>query len=217
LTLPERETLEMMFAVDSLHQVSRDVDDRAATAQTALDAAAAHDLRRLVSSYYRVLFLLVGNKVRPFDLSGYDLTPLAYTGDEDLAAVFYLEAMRMCGTQIWCLINVPNPPNFAGAADLIAVYPRFDGEPYYAYAAVDPGAFDTYAGGEYQSYRGYYLPKLYETLTYHVLSVINTTRSQEEVREIVGRSIMADPAYDRYSDEPAMMPGLREAILGTKK
>lgn len=82
---------------------------------------------------------------------------------------------------------------------------------------MDPGAFEVYVSGEVQSYRGFYLGKLYETLKYHLLSVINTTASREEVGEIVARSIMADPAYDRYSDEPASMPGLREAILGAKK
>lgn len=216
LRLPARETLEVMFAVDSLHQVSRETDTPGDVAEAALAAAADHDLRRLASTYYRMLFVLVGNKVRPFDLSAMDFTPLAYTDDPQLAAVFYLEAMRMSQSHIWGLINVPSPPNFAGAAELIAVFPQFDGQPYYAYTNVDPGAFLTHAGGDYQPYRDYYIDDLYETLLYHVACTINTTGSRAVISEVVSRSIISRPEYHAYFEDPGMLAVIQESFSPKK-
>lgn len=214
LTLPEREALEIIFAVDSVHQVSRSGAEPLEVAQAAL--AAKHDLHQLAHIYYGMLFAFVGNKVRPFDLSGYDFDPLAYTGgDTELAAIFYLEAMRMSQKHIWGLLNIAKPPNFAGAADMIAGFPRFNGEPYYAFTAVDPGDFSAYMGGAYQPYRPYYVNELYKTLLYHLRVVMETGGRREAVVDLVSRSIISRPAYHQYFEAPDALATLASQVNGS--
>lgn len=209
LVLPDRETLAMIVAVDSVHQTSFDEPrpDPADVARASL--AASHDLHQLAHQYYQILFTFVGNKVRPFDLSGYDFEPLAYTdGDAELAAIFYLEAMRMSQKQIWGLLNIANPPNFSGAAEMIAGYPTFDGRPYYAFTALDPGDFSAYIGGDYTPYRAYYINDLYATLLYHLRVMSETGGSREAMVALVSESAISTPEYYPYCEAPAVLASL---------
>lgn len=215
LTLPDRDALKLIFAVDSVHQTSGDDPrpDPAGVARAALSDE--HDIRRLAHNYYRMLFTLVGNKVRPFDLSGYDFDPLTYTGgDAELAAVFYLEAMRMSRKHIWGLLNIASPPNSSGAAEMIAGFPRFGGEPYYAFTAVDPGDFSAYMAGRYQPYRPYYINELYGLLLSHLRVLMETGASREDAVEFVTRSIINQPQYHQYFEAPDVLASLSAQVNG---
>lgn len=214
LALPDREALEMVFAVDSVHQASDEGTDLLEVARAAL--AGERDVRRLAHNYYRMLFRLASNKVRPFDLSGYDFDPLAYTGgDAELAAIFYLEAMKMSQSHIWGLLNIANPPNYAGAAEILANFPRFNGEPYYAFTAVDPGDFSAYIAGSYRPYRPYYINEHYKTLLYHLRTLMETGGSREAAVDLVSRSIITRPKYHQYFETPDVLARLSSQVNGS--
>ena len=53
--------------------------------------------------------------------------------NETEKGIFFLKAMRFCGTVIWGLMNIPKPPNYKKALELISKYPKFNGQPYYQY------------------------------------------------------------------------------------
>ena len=209
LALPDRETLEVIYAVDAVHQTSRDEPrpDPASVAREAL--VREHDVHLLAHNYYGMLFTFVGNKVRPFDLSGYDFDPLSYTGgDAELAAIFYLEAMEMSQKHIWGLLNIAQPPNYSGAAEMIAGYPRFNGQPYYAFKGLDPGEFEAHLDGETRPYRAHYVNELYKTLLYHLRVIMEAGGTRDEAVNLIKRSAISRPEYHRYFESPEVLASL---------
>ena len=156
----------------------------------------------LVDNYYEMVFMAVGNKNQPFNLSKVNFKLNDYQlRDDTERGIFFLKCMRFCGTTIWGYINIAKPMNTAEAYKNIKRFPKFDGRPYYQY---DDFSFDDFEmviikdNGK-ESYKGYYLDKYYETLLYHLLCLRKEGASQVEIEDLMLGSILRKRSLYSYT------------------
>ena len=156
----------------------------------------------LVDNYYEMVFMAVGNKNQPFNLSKVNFRLNDYQlRDNTERGIFFLKCMRLCGTTIWGYINIAKPMNTAKAYENIKKFPKFDGRPYYQY---DDFSFDDFEmviikdNGK-ESYKGYYLNKYYETLLYHLLCLRKEGASQKEIDDLMLGSILRKRSLYSYT------------------
>jgi hypothetical protein len=165
----------------------------------------------LIDSYYDILFTGVGNKNRPFDLSGVNFKMTQYELQNDTEkGIFFLKAMDLCGASIWGYMNIVKPPNYKKATEYIEKFPKFNGQPYYQY--LDFG-FDDFEmkiekdTGE-ESYKGYYINKYYDTLLSH-LACLSQKKKQKEARtDLLLGSILKEENYYKYSKKKEVLESL---------
>ncbi len=167
---------------------------------------AAIPVYELVDNYYEMVFLTVGNKNQPFDLSKMNFKMNDYQLKDDTErGILFLKCMRLCGTTIWGYMNIAKPMNTAEAYKYIKKFPKFNGQPYYQYTDFSFDDFEMVIikDNGRESYKGYYLNKYYETLLYHLLCLRKEGGTEKEIQDLMLGSILRKRnlySYTEYKD-----------------
>lgn len=156
----------------------------------------------LIDNYYEMIFTSVGNKNQPFNLSKTDFKLNDYNlKDETEKGIFVLKALSFCGTTIWGYMNIPKPANTKLAFEYISKFPKINGLSYYQYTNfyfLDFEITIDKANGP-QSYKSYYLNKLYETLLYHLICLNKEGASEKEKNALLLGSILKEKNLYKYT------------------
>lgn len=202
LVLPDSLTLKVIYIIDALHQNPHRV--------TVLDPKELVDsllsteipFYELIDEYYSTLFTAVGNKNKPFNLSKVDFRLKEYGLDSDLArGIFYLRCMDLCGSQIFGYMNIVNPPNTKKALDYINKFPKFNGSDYFRYTDLYFKDFEMEIINDKgkQSYKDYYVDKLYSTLLNHLVCLDKESNDKEKITELLLGSILKDSSLYKHT------------------
>jgi hypothetical protein len=158
--------------------------------------------QELVDNYYSMLVSCYGNKVKPFDMTSinFDLNSYGLKDDTE-KAILYLEVMRLCGLQIWGYINIAKPPKYELALNIVSKYPKFNYLPYYQFLDLNFPDFKINIESEdkVQSYKEYYIDKLYETLINNLTCLNETNQDKEKKYDLVLGSILKEENFYKYS------------------
>jgi hypothetical protein len=215
LKLPDTGTLKQIFIVRAINYNIRKEDQ--IDNNKLIDSLNAKDISKneLVDAYYDLLFTGVGNKNRPFNLkkNNFDLEAYNLSNDTE-KGIFFLNCMNLCGVSIWGYINVPKPPNFKAAYDLIEKYPKFNGLNYYEYSDLNFPDFEMVIDSEKgnESYKGYYLNKYYETLLYNLVCLKKGFGSEKDIQKLLIGSILKDKNLYKYSKNKDILESLFQTI-----
>ena len=160
----------------------------------------------LVDNYYEMVFMAVGNKNQPFNLSKMNFKMNDYQLKDDTErGILFLECMIMCNRTIWGYMNIAKPMNTAEAYKYIKKFPKFNGLPYYQYTDFSFDDFEMVIVKDHgkESYKGYYLDKYYETLLYHLVCLRKEGGSEKEIHDLMLGSILRTRSlypYTKYHD-----------------
>ena len=160
----------------------------------------------LVDNYYEMVFMAVGNKNQPFNLSKMDFKMNDYQlRDDTERGILFLECMIMCNRTIWGYMNIARPMNTTEAYKYIKKFPKFNGQPYYQYTNFSFDDFEMVIVKDNgrESYKSYYLDKYYETLLYHLLCLRKEGGTEKEIHDLMLGSILRKRSlysYSRYKD-----------------
>ena len=156
----------------------------------------------LVDTYYSMLFDGYGNKIKPYDLSGvnFELNKYGLKNDTE-KGIFFLQSMNFNGTTIWGYINIPKPPRYEKAFELISRFPKYNGSLYYQYLDLSFPDFkiSIELDKKPQSYKEYYINKYYETLLNHLSCLNALNHSKDEIYDLILGSILKESNYYKYS------------------
>jgi len=202
LTLPDNQTLKIIYLVDALHQNPH--KENVLDPQDLVDYLKTTDIpiHELVDEYYSTLFTAVGNKNKPFNLSKIDFEMKNYNLSNDrLKSIFYLRCMDFCGDEIYGYMNIVKPPNTSKALNYIEKYPKFNGLKYYQYTDLHFEDFEMELFNDKgnQSYKDYFLNVLYSTLLNHVICLKSEDRDQEEINDVLLGSILKDNSLYKHT------------------
>ena len=187
LNMKEKKTVDNNKLIDSLIKVNVPVYE-------------------MIDNYYEMVFMAVGNKNQPFNMSKINFKMNDYQLKDDTErGILFLECMSLCGKTIWGYINIAKPMNTKEAYKNIKKFPKFNGQPYYQYTdfAFDDFEMVIVKDNGKESYKGYYLDKYYETLLYHMLCMRKEGVSEDEIQDLLLGSIMKNRAlysYTKYKD-----------------
>lgn len=206
LTRPDDYTLKQVYIIRALSMNMNEKDamdnDRLIDSLTRADIP----VYELVDNYYEMVFMAVGNKNQPFNLSKVNFKMNDYgLKDDTERGIMFLECMCFCGKTIWGYINIAKPMNTAEAYKLIKKFPKFNGQPYYQYNDFSFPDFEMVIikdNGK-ESYKGYYINKYYETLLYHFVCLKREKRPQKEIDDLLLGSILKERSlysYTKYKD-----------------
>lgn len=213
LTLPDTATLKVVYIIDALHQNPHIKEPLDPTELVNQLKSTEIPYIELVDEYYSTIFTSHANKNRPFDLSKVDFKMSNYNLNTDqMKGVFYLRCMDMCGTQIYGYMNIAKPPNTKKALEFIGRFPTFDGLKYYQYTDLHFKDFEMEMINDKapESYKDYYIDKLYNTLLNHLLCVIKEEKNQETIENIILGSIIRDSSLYQHSSQKEVLEGVFE-------
>lgn len=165
----------------------------------------------LVENYYSMVFSGIGNKNQPFDLSNVDFVIDNYNlKDETEKGIFFLTAMNLCYYQIWGFMNVVKPPNYKKTLSSIEKYPKFNGQEYYEYKYFGFPDFEMQIekDKEKESYKHYFINRLYNTLIYHHQCLNQKKRTRKDAENLALSSILKEKNYYEYSKNQDYLNGL---------
>lgn len=206
LTRPDDRTLKQIYIIRaiSLNQNEKTPVDN----DSLIDSLVRADIPvyELVDNYYEMVFMAVGNKNQPFNLSKMNFKMNDYRLKDDTErGILFLECMIMCNKAIWGYMNIARPMNTAEAYKYIKKFPKFSGQPYYQYTDFSFDDFEMVIikdNGK-ESYKRYYLDKYYETLLYHLICLRKEGGTQKEIHDLMLGSILSKRSlysYTRYKD-----------------
>jgi hypothetical protein len=158
-------------------------------------------------NYYGMIFVAVGNKNQPFNLSKIDLKIKDYNLKDDTErGILVLKAIQLCGTSIWGYMNVVNPANTQKAYEYIKKFPKINGNPYFQYTDFYFNDFEMNIIKDkgIQSYKSYYVDKFYETLLNHLVCLNKEGASKKEKYDLLLGSILKEQnlyKYTKYKDK----------------
>ena len=184
-----------------------------------IDSLTKSDLNKyeLLSCYYEMIFMSVGNKNRPFDMSNinFDLSKFGFEDDTE-KGIFFLISMHAFGTFIWGYMNIPKPPNYKAAIDIIDKYPAYNGQPYYQFSELNFKDFDlTIDKREPKTgFKKYYINKYLNTLFYHSACLGQKKKGKDEQQKVMLGSILSNESYYKYSDTPEVFRSIFQKIKG---
>lgn len=213
LKLPDQKTLKQIYIVRAVNYNIRKEDQ--IDNNKLIDSLTSKEIPKneLIDAYYDILFTSVGNKNRPFNLKKVNFDLAAYNlSNETEKSIFFLECINLCGTYIWGYINVPKPPNYKEAYNLIEKYPKFNGLNYYEYTDLYFPDFEMIIDSEKgkESYKGYYINKFYETMLYHLICLKNGFGTEKEIEKLLVSSILKDQNLYKYSKNSDVLKNLFE-------
>lgn len=203
LTVPNDQTLKQIHLIMGIHQNLKADNPRPNEAYADSLLQLNPSRFELIDTYYGVLFIAVGNKNQPFNLAKINFEPEKYNlTNETEKGIFYLRCMDLCGTMIWGYMNIAKPPNTAEVLKTIKKYPKINGQPYYVYHDFffDDFELEMENGKGPESYKSYYLNKLYETVLSHVICLIQEEASEEEINKVLLGSILPDERLYQYTE-----------------
>lgn len=211
LNLPDSLTLKAVFIVDALHQNPH--RKRMQEPRKLVDSllAAQIPMHELVDEYYSTMFTAVGNKNKPFNLAKVDFRMKDYGLDSDiLKGIFFLRCMEQCGSQIFGYMNIVKPPNTQKALQYINKFPKFDGSAYFRYTDLYFEDFEMEIINDkgLQSYKDYYVDKLYSTLLSHLLCMNRESYGQDKINELLLGSILKDNTLYKHTGHKETLEGI---------
>jgi hypothetical protein len=115
----------------------------------------------------------------------------------------------MCGKEIFGFMNIVNPPNTEKALSYIDKFPNFDGLEYYQYTDFQFEDFELeiFNDSGLQSYKKYFINKLFETLLNHAIC-LNNERSKEEVQNFLISSPLKDRSLWKYTEHQELLESI---------
>ena len=215
LVKPDLATLKYIFIIRNINWnlfESDPVDNYAL-----IDSLTKTDLNKyeLLSCYYDMMFMSVGNKNRPFDMSkvNFDMSKLGFE-DETEKGIFFLKSIEAFGTFIWGYMNIPKPPNYKAAMDIIDKYPTYNEQPYYQFSELSFKDFDIVIEKDKpkQSFKKYHINKFLNTLLHHSICLGEKKKGKDEQQKIMLGSIMSNEFYYKYSDTPEIFRSIFQKI-----
>jgi hypothetical protein len=215
LKLPDSKTLKNIYIVRAINYNIREeyqIDNN-----KLIDSLKLKDIHRneLVDAYYDILFTSVGNKNQPFNMKKVNFELNNYNLENDTEkGIFFMECMNLCGTSIWGYINIPKPPNYKEAYNLIELFPKFNGLNYFEYTDLNFPDFEIIIDSDKgkESYKGYYINKYYETLLYHLICIKNGFGSEKDFEKLLISSILKDQSLYKYSDSKEILESLFKTV-----
>lgn len=217
LTKPDSTTLRNLYIIRALNYNM--YEDEPQNSNHLLDSLLnnINNYHELISCYYGMLFTAISNKNRPLKMSKYNFTLNEYELENDVEkGIFFLESMEMFGTLIWGYINIPKPPNFEKALEIIENYPKYNGSHYYEYLDLD---FDDFLlrvdkTKPKESFKRYYLNKYMNCVMSHSLCLVQNKETKKEALEVLFKSILANENYWKYSETPEIFEAVFKQIRG---
>lgn len=210
LTKPESEVLQQLYIISEISKRTRESD--IVDFKKLIDSLVVNvsDPKVLLDNYYNMLFIGVGNKTRPFNLAKVDLTPSDYnliTPTE--RGIFVLRAIELCSKKVWGFMNIAKPANTKKALDQIEEFPTINGKPYYQYIDYGFPDFDAplFKDKGLQSYKGYFIDKLYETMITHMICLKKQGGSEAQKQDLMLNSVMKDRSLYQYTKYHEVLEG----------
>lgn len=204
LTLPDNQTLKDIYIVLSINYNIR--QENQIDNNKLIDSLRTIYIpnNELVDCYYSILFAAVGNKIRPFNLSKVDFKLNEYNLSNDTEkGIFYLECMDFCGMTIWGYMNIAKPINTEKAYYNIKRFPKFNGQKYFQFTDLNFPDFEILIVKDKgkQSYKGYYINKLYDTLLSHLICLNKEDANEKDINNLLLGSILKDNNLYKYSKQ----------------
>lgn len=215
LKLPDSKTLKNIYIVRAINYNIRKEDQIDNTKLIDSLELKAIPRNELVDAYYDILFTGVGNKNQPFNMKKINFELNNYNLENDTEkGIFFMECMNLCGTSIWGYINIPKPPNYKEAYNLIELYPKFNGLNYFEYTDLNFPDFEMIINSDKgkESYKGYYLNKFYETLLYHLICIKNGFGSEKDFEKLLITSILKEQSLYKYSNNREILESLFKTV-----
>ncbi|MEI6851924.1 MAG: hypothetical protein WCL06_03740 [Bacteroidota bacterium] len=211
LKLPDESTLKYLLIVRNVDWNM--LEDKPKDNITVINDLIEKQINRyeLIDCYYGMLFAGIGNKNQPFDMSKTNFEMYKYNLKDDTEkAIFFFEAMSLCGINIWGYMNIANPPNYKAAMENINKFPKFDGQPYYQYTdfGFEDFKMEIEKGKGKVSYKTYYLNKFYDTLLSHLECLSQNKKDDESRTDLLLGSILREKKYYQYSKKTKILESL---------
>lgn len=215
LDLPEESILKNIYILSEINPIKKKNTDL--TKEEILNDLLKKEISRyeLVDNYYGMLFTAIGNKNKPFDLSGINFELDNYQLKDDIEkGIFFLRCMSYCGKEIWGFINIAQPPNTKKALSYIEKYPSINNRPYHEFSDVYFKDFEMIIDKEKgkQSYKSYYLNKYFETLLNHVICLSEEGAEKEEIQDLLLSSILKESDLYQYTEHKDMLLGIFQPL-----
>ncbi|MGY3090177.1 hypothetical protein ACVWYF_003232 [Hymenobacter sp. UYAg731] len=206
LTLPEEETLKSIYYII---KSGANPDDN----NSLLENLKTGNIPRsgLIDNYYTMLFIAVGNKNRPFDMSGNNFILSDYGLKDDTEKdIFFLRCMELCGKMIWGQMHLAKPANTKQGMLLIKKYPKINGAKYFQYTALDFPDFPINIAGETgpQSYKFFYLNKYYDLLLSHFSCLNQEKAPKDDINALVTTSVIKNRSLFKYTTNKAKLESI---------
>ena len=204
LSKPDAQTLKYLYIIRGLSWNLREAepkDNKEVIAQLSAEPTSSQEL---LSCYYGMLFVSIGNKNQPLKMADVNFTLWDYNLEDDTEkGIFFLESMGLFGTMIWGYMNVVNPPNHKAAMAVINNYPTYNGMPYYQYQDLNFPDFDLTLDKRKpkESFKKYYM----NTLLYHTQCLSQKKKDREERDNILLGSILKNESYYTYSENEEVL------------
>jgi len=205
LARPDSITIKHLFTIRSINWNMHEADpmDNHALIDS-LNRFPASTYEQL-ACYYGMLFVSIGNKNTPLNMSDINFSIETYGLKDDVEkGIFFLKGMETFGMMIWGFMNVVKPPNYEKALSVINNYPKYNAQPYYQFQDLNFQDFnltiDKRRGKE--SFKKYYINKYLNTLLYHSASLGQKKKTKSEQQNVMLGSIMKNESYYKYSDNP---------------
>ena len=215
LARPTDEALKQVYIIRAISHNLRETNP--IDNQHLIDSLLAKNIQvyELVDNYYEMLFMAIGNKNQPFNMSKADIKirELALKDDTEKGIVF-LECIALCGTTIWGYINIVKPPNTQKALEYIKKYPKINGRPYYQFNDFHFPDFEMIIVKDKgpQSYKSYYINKYFETLLSHLLCLNKEGGSEKEKNDLLLGSILREKNLYQYTKYKEMLEGIFQSV-----
>ena len=165
----------------------------------------------LVENYYSMVFVGIGNKNQPFDLTEINFEIENYNLKDDTEkGIFFLTAMTLCYHEIWGYMNIVKPPNYKKALASIKKFPKFNGQEYFKYNYFGFPDFEMQIEKDKgkESYKNYLINYFYNTLIYHHRCLNQKRKTRKEAENLALSSILKEENYYEYSKNQDYLKGL---------
>jgi len=215
LKIPNEQTLLNLYLIIKVNANVREKEPRDNT--ELLKEWREKNIQRyeLVENYYSMVFIGIGNKNQPFDLSNVNFVIDNYNlKNKTEKGIFFLTAMNLCYYQIWGYMNVVKPPNYKKALANIKKYPKFNGQEYFKYKYFGFLDFEMQIekDEEKESYKNYFINRFYNTLIYHHRCLNQKRKTKKEAENLALSSILKEKNYYGYSKNQDYLNGLFRTI-----
>lgn len=213
LKVPDSTTLKVIYIIDALHQNPHLKSPKDPVELVDSLKMAQIPMQYLIDEYYQTIFTSIGNKNLPFNLSKIDFDLNAYGLENDqYKGIFYLRCMEMCGKQIFGFMNIANPPDTKKALSYIKKYPKFNGQEYYKYKnfGFDDFQMEIINDKGEESYKSYFITKLYSTLLSHLVCLKKGHKSDKDINDLLLNSILNEESLYGYTIQKDLLESIRD-------
>lgn len=202
LSKPEPAVLQQLYIIRAISNLTRESD--AVDFKSFIDSLSGSNLDPyiLLDNYYNMLFIGVGNKIQPFDLSKIDLILSDYNLINDTEkGILVLRAIELCSKKIWGFMNIAKPANTKKAINQIKEFPTINGKPYYYYKEYNFPDFQAqlFKDNGMQSYKSYFIDKLFETLITHMICLKKEGGTEAQKQDLMDNSVLKDKVLYQHT------------------